>query len=711
MALSAEAQAAEKPADIVLVESWSQLSNVAPMSTDSEIADRFHTLIYERALSLLEQIANQNKIPATFINRELKNNISANLKMKIQTALGSESSKVTSEMMKVLQENMGPENVHRHLASHLGFDAPGTLVKPFPASPASARKIIQPNRPALDKQATLYSTPKAMRIDLPSSSVHKDHGGSGSSNGRIDQGEWIQLDLSLENKSKWRWYSTSAWFEIQNTCAWTQSTKEYLVPEVKSGDKVSVPFTFYVSEDCPSGEEIVVKVSIKDTHWTKGKSVEGEFRILPGSTGPGSLYDQLIDSDKPGFSNGDGNNPKMEAGKKMELNTGFTAGRGSIRARMKFDHSKAHSGFFKSAKFDFPELSPEVRRKEKEDKSIYYVRTGNYLPNDDFDIEATAPATFNKALAAEAKKWNWKSASDHKILVAVDVLAEYLSPDQTPGFQADPDLKKSPLSPEEIVDLIPGFLRLETKFPQNTNSAESSEVPAPVSSDSAPVHLSLDKKGLLAAIHGKPSESTSPLAVDQYTVPYRFRHYMVLDVHTETEAPAGSDEVCDDGLDNDLDQLVDCNDPNCFMNPVCLRKSMKRGTTVVDVGTHIPDMGLHFRYSRGKNFRFHLNTNYLWRISELEDVDKDHQAQLGLGLSYALPEIVGFQVEPMLTLGMAYWSYGEMIASYSDFGVTVRYNLQPAAGLYVDMVTTLAHHERMNTMMMPLFRAGAQFRY
>ena len=46
--------------------------------------------------------------------------------------------------------------------------------------------------------------------------------------------------------------------------------------------------------------------------------------------------------------------------------------------------------------------------------------------------------------------------------------------------------------------------------------------------------------------------------------------------------PLGGDEICDNGIDDDLDGLVDCDDPDCYADVDCALSSVHVATTGTD---------------------------------------------------------------------------------------------------------------------------------
>jgi hypothetical protein len=114
------------------------------------------------------------------------------------------------------------------VASYLGLPAPGKLVK--------YKKYK--GTPSFQKQMSITSKGTGgLRLEAEGFALAAEHGGAGQGNGIIDAGEWLSVNFAVVNVSDEPYFSTSAWLRSKSECAYVAGTRENEMPELPRMEK------------------------------------------------------------------------------------------------------------------------------------------------------------------------------------------------------------------------------------------------------------------------------------------------------------------------------------------------------------------------------------------------------------------------------------------------------------------------------------------
>jgi len=210
----------------------------------------------------------------------------------------------------------------------LGFPRIGQLKSAAIGTGESKKRQGEPSlsieRSRLDLQASVISRSGAWKAVLDSSRVMNDIGGPGTGNGRIDAGEWAQLGLVLENVSKRRMFSSSAWLHTTSSCLWLDPGREYELMEAEpSGGQVGFKAWVYISSGCQGRKTFPIAINIRDS----ADANTGSINIaVKARLATGVIADRVFDTDTPGFSDGsDLKDQLLFPGMSFEFRAGFNA--------------------------------------------------------------------------------------------------------------------------------------------------------------------------------------------------------------------------------------------------------------------------------------------------------------------------------------------------------------------------------------------------
>jgi len=143
-----------------------------------------------------------------------------------------------------------------------------------------------------------------------------DRGASGDSNGAIDAGETITLNIPIMNVSTKKYISTSGFLQSDDDFVAVDAS-EVVYDEIEPNQvhKVSDNYTFTISPDAPDGHRCRLHLLTWDTDY--GKSVK-PILVTVYRAGPLSFGSAEVDDDMPGPSDGNGDKV-LDAGETIEF--------------------------------------------------------------------------------------------------------------------------------------------------------------------------------------------------------------------------------------------------------------------------------------------------------------------------------------------------------------------------------------------------------
>jgi hypothetical protein len=111
-------------------------------------------------------------------------------------------------------------------------------------------KYAPKRTPFLLDQVSISSNDSRFDLSIDPKSVVVDFGGSGTGNGIIDQGEWIQYSIEAMNTSDRPFFSSSLYLRSSGICSWAFPQSELELPELAPSAKKAFPIWVYVSTQC-----------------------------------------------------------------------------------------------------------------------------------------------------------------------------------------------------------------------------------------------------------------------------------------------------------------------------------------------------------------------------------------------------------------------------------------------------------------------------
>jgi hypothetical protein len=233
--------------------------------------------------------------------------------------------------------------------------------------------------------------------------------------------------------------------------------------------------------------------------------------------------------------------------------------------------------------YSISKLAKGIFKKNKLSERSLYSTEGYWRSTDDWDL--TANASIQRNVQAMAVKHGWIEEKDAKMLVAYDVLIESTSPESSRVVE----IKKVknevvPFSTQQIVDMIPSYINVEPKKVNDDTSSVHTElhvtknkkgkilkteiIERPLTNviTTAGTKVVLDKVALAKKLNSNTKQTVEVVTKTlKPSVAYLQRHYFTVPLKWEEQQV----EICFDSIDNDNDDLIDCDDPDCDGTASC----------------------------------------------------------------------------------------------------------------------------------------------
>ena len=527
----------------------------------------------------------------------------------------------------------------------------------------------------LDSQAE-YSSSNAIQLDLEASTLKEERGLPGAKNGLINHGEWVTLSLGFVNTSQERWYSSSVFLIDSSECFWMLPQRGWKLAEMDPGEKSFIDVEMFVSEDCSVRPSLSFRVS--DSAFGKQSADKVVFSIKNPMYH--SLKNIVLERDNLGFSDGE-RKGIIEDKTKMEVRTELGFSSDVSKAMGEYSIPGFLEGIFTRASLDRGDLLPA---------------DGAWSSVDDWDIEAAA--SIRPQVLKLASKYGWKKKEQSELLVAYDVLVEGKS------SGASTPSKTKEYTVEEILELIPSYIKVvpnevirgdtgtkvDTIVTKNDSgnvlTVETVQKPLENLVKTSGTQILFDKEGLRLRVASNQSDDRtvpeqSPVETyvqrSFFTIPLDFYEVCGDGVDNDDDLKIDCDdsdcaqdyacnfsaeicndrmdndqdgaidcedtdcenafacrkkEICTDGLDNDEDGKIDCEDADCRFKSYCEDSSSP--LLSIGMGTVLPTFTLN--YTTGENFQYYFEAQITPFIETLDPLANQFSALIGFGYKFTI---------------------------------------------------------------------------
>jgi hypothetical protein len=339
---------------------------------------------------------------------------------------------------KLLRQASAESAAQQVLANWLDFSAPDAYldkVKPGPA-------------PSILTQVRTTSNSADVNILEKEIAMGAELGGAGAGNGLIDAGEWVNIDLAIENlNTRFALFSASAWVESGHPCAWVPPGTELEMSELpakppapEEGEEAAEedPPTHglgtwvYLSNTCADGAIVPLRVNIYDTQRAPRTPMKLAVELTVRNRTDGRVSGFLLDTDIPGSSDGE-SAPAIYAGRKFELSHGFTINPAELL--------RARAGWAMRS-----DQQPLVAEQIEAPEPLVPAGTGIFVAGEDYDIRLHDQEKYDRMLQRIADEQKWDELSDARAWFATDTEVLYDTPDPA----TDPEAESA--VPDEVCD-------------------------------------------------------------------------------------------------------------------------------------------------------------------------------------------------------------------------------------------------------------------
>ena len=342
------------------------------------------------------------------------------------------------------------------VADYLGFDPPGAYL------PESDGKLA---KPSLASQITAGSHSPLLELAEARSSVKDEVGGPGAGNGTLDAGEWVKLQLGLDNVGERPLFSSSAYLRVDGGNGWVDSSEEHVLAEMDPmTGRSSITAWVYLSQSCKNGTRIPLVVDVYDTHQAPTTPERLHIDLHLTNVDAPKLTSVVLDTDVPGSSDGSNRLP-IEPGQHFEVATDLTVmGARPERVRMAYVPEPLAKDLFDISYRGVPMVAVSGPSSTEH----------HFVAGDDLDLLAIGEPAFGRALAghsaAAMRAGNGRTYS----LFAVDVELLLPSSDQPEHTPATVPPPPQPLPTAQLVSLVQRHVHLAPR-PAATTSATATE--------------------------------------------------------------------------------------------------------------------------------------------------------------------------------------------------------------------------------------------
>ena len=574
---------AETPKDIQYINATSKVIQNYYKETDAQskkyLIESYQRLVEYQVASVL--YAEKLTSIVSLDDPSFKMFISNRVAKLVEKSLAGETASVRLDNLQKILRILSTENTaHSFITSYLELPKSGSLIKSY-----------EPKRvPYFKDQVRLESNDSRLKISINPNSIVTDFGGAGSGNGILDNGEWIQYSVDVENVSERPFFSSSLYLDETGQCSWTFPQSEIELPELLKGDKKDFSVWVYLSNSCYNQERTTVSFRVIDSQQTDRSGIKLSTSLVVTNRGQHQMKSLSWDTDEPGSSE-KSSSRTISSEQRIELSHGLSTNSTAVMGQQNWSADKSSVNF--------------LQMKFNADADMYPTSSGIY-PGDDLDIVVVSPDKYLNAVKLLVQGNTWKESKDaqaifmtdtevlydhpfekyvEQVVVPKEICSNYLDDDNDGKHDCqDSDCKDAdvcqegpgPVPVKDVISLFGKHADLVASTADKTHKNSLAAVQPnfeltldvknfiqqyeclvqeiPLTQCGVPVCPSCDT----VVVPPPPKEEPS----NPEYVAYQVRHYVVKDYSLPTEE-------CNDGWDNDLDGQIDCKDTDCEGSQYC----------------------------------------------------------------------------------------------------------------------------------------------
>jgi hypothetical protein len=345
-----------------------------------ELLGMFTNLIVHNAIVIgdAQGISEKAKLRSTGFHGYVKKRVLGNVE---KIARIEDQDDRTDEWYALLRLTSSTNEAHRYLARWLDFKKPGSYLS----------KTKRGSPPRVSAQITTSSSDGRLKFVDDGVKLGAEMGGAGEGNGVLDAGEWVQLQVGVYNNDARPFFSSSAWVQSGDACAWVRPAAEIVMAELPAKDEEAdeddhpsqgLESWVYLSNSCADGARVPLNVQIKDTHRASAKPIVLSLTLKVANRTNGRAAAFMVAS-------------------VVEVQT--------------------------------PALEP-----------MFSAEPGYFLPGDDYDFEMVEPSDYDRILQGVADNKEWTELDDSRAWLATDTEVLFETP--------DPPMNVAEVIPDEVCD-------------------------------------------------------------------------------------------------------------------------------------------------------------------------------------------------------------------------------------------------------------------
>ena len=313
-----------------------------------------------------------------------------------------------------------------------------------------------PERPRNDRPdnigAQLITSPgpgDVLRLVPASSRLLAEVGGPGEGNGFLDAGEWVKVQLGVENPTGRPWFSTTAFPRAESSCVFVEPDGVVLPELAPAGSSGVFELWVYVGRDCAGGSRRLI-ISVRDTLRAPRTAIELAVALNPIEAPAPRVLRGRFDTDELGSSDGR-LRPDVVPDERFEYSADVSVpGVAAFEVRTGYSTPADLGRLFTGWSYRDEPLVPDADR--------------IFRAADDVDATVVGPAPYARVLEGAGLSHRWVNRANPRLWLAVDTSLQVARPGPAPKAATPAPAQRTPepLAPEAVAGLVAGHLKLET---------------------------------------------------------------------------------------------------------------------------------------------------------------------------------------------------------------------------------------------------------